>query len=67
MTIDVLSLLCFSKPFKPLQRISVSLITRGTKGSSKSDTYTDTQTHTQTDRHTRVLEKNCKEKTPSYI
>ena len=43
MTTDVLSLLCFSKLLNPLQRISVSLITR-TKGSSKPDTYTaDTQ------------------------
>lgn len=40
MTTDVLSLSCFSKLLKPLQRISVSLITRGTKGSSKPDTYT---------------------------
>lgn len=68
MTTDVLGLLCFSellkKKKKLLQRISVSLRERGTKGSSKTDSQTDTHTHTQI--HT-VLENNYKEKSPSYI
>ena len=54
MTTDVLSHLCFSKLFKPLQRISVSLVTRGTKGSSNPDTYTD--------RHTEFWRKTVKKK-----